>query len=296
MAAPAADAPAPNGLDRVASSTGFNLNLSGVDSGMVAGEQSLEAGEFLMSARATSEVPLTVRGAAKARAQQLCALTPATLGSSRVKAAWRPGGAMIAVASEKDDGLLVQTFSRDGKLVDSHTLGPGKPIWCDWDSSGSSLAILQENVGLFLWDVPGPDTPPGAPATQPLKLCPSITVAASFCMWSKKHPQLAIGTGAGKVIVFNKAEGVMQLHDKKGKHGAAIGCGDWLFDNRLGLASGNRVKISKPLVEKGAKWESHSKFKLSGMLSCVPKRFKDAGAPPGCSRSRSSRRRSSPSA
>ena len=279
MAAPAADAPAPNGLDRVASSTGFNLNLSGVDSGMVAGEQSLEAGEFLMSARATSEVPLTVRGAAKARAQQLCALTPATLGSSRVKAAWRPGGAMIAVASEKDDGLLVQTFSRDGKLVDSHTLGPGKPIWCDWDSSGSSLAILQENVGLFLWDVPGPDTPPGAPATQPLKLCPSITVAASFCMWSKKHPQLAIGTGAGKVIVFNKAEGVMQLHDKKGKHGAAIGCGDWLFDNRLGLASGNRVKISKPLVEKGAKWESHSKFKLSGMLSRVPKKFKDAGAP-----------------
>ena len=37
-------------------------------------------------------------------------------------------------------------------------------------------------------------------------------------------------------------------------------------------------KISKPLVDKGAKWESHSKFKLSGMLSRVPKRFKDAGS------------------
>lgn len=33
----------------------------------------------------------------------------------------------------------------------------------------------------------------------------------------------------------------MQLHEKKGKHGAPVTCGDWLFDNRLGLASGLRV-------------------------------------------------------
>ena len=39
----------------------------------------------------------------------------------------------------------------------------------------------------------------------------------------------------------------MQLHDRKGKHGAPVTCGDWLFDNRLGLASGTRVKISKPV-------------------------------------------------
>ena len=53
--------------------------------------------------------------------------------------------------------------------------------------------------------------------------------------------------------------------------------GDWLFDNRLGLASGTRVKISKPVPEAGAQWESYSKFKLSGMLSRVPRKFKDAG-------------------
>ena len=45
-----------------------------------------------------------------------------------------------------------------------------------------------------------------------------------------------------QVIIFNKAEGVMQLHEKKGKHGAPVTCGDWLFDNRLGLASGLRVQ------------------------------------------------------
>ena len=45
------------------------------------------------------------------------------------------------------------------------------------------------------------------------------------------------------------------------------------------MASGTRVKISKPLPEHGAQWESYSKFKLSGMLSRVPRKFKDAGAP-----------------
>jgi hypothetical protein len=35
----------------------------------------------------------------------------------------------------------------------------------------------------------------------------------------------------------------MQLHEKKGKHGAPVTCGDWLFDNRLGLASGLRVTL-----------------------------------------------------
>ena len=71
----------------------------------------------------------------------------------------------------------------------------------------------------------------------------------------------------------------MQLHAKQGKHGTPVTCGDWMRDNRLGLASGTRVKISKPLTEEGAQWESFSKFKLSGMLSRVPRKFKDAGAP-----------------
>jgi len=61
----------------------------------------------------------------------------------------------------------------------------------------------------------------------------------------------------------------MHLHDKKGSHGSPVTCGDWLADNRLGLASGTRVKISKPFTEQSARWESYSKFKLSGWLSKV---------------------------
>ena len=71
----------------------------------------------------------------------------------------------------------------------------------------------------------------------------------------------------------------MQLHEKKGKHGAPVTCGDWLFDNRLGLASGLRVKISQPIAETASKWESYSKFKLGGMLSRVPRHIRVAGDP-----------------
>ena len=132
-----------------------------------------------------------------------------------------------------------------------HNLGEGGPRWLDWDCRGSSLALMQEGVGIYLWDVPAEGSSGAAPS-QPLRLAPSITCATSFCMWSRKFLQLAIGTSSGKVIIFNKPQGVMQLHDRKGKHGAAVTCGDWLSDNRLGLASGTRVKISKPLPEQGA--------------------------------------------
>ena len=140
---------------------------------------------------------------------------------------------------------------------------PSVPAEIMWGCTGATLALMQEGVGIYLWDVPS--EPNASAPTQPLRLAPTITIATSFCAWSKKFQQLAIGTNAGKVIIFNKPQGVMQLHDRKGKHGAAVTCGDWLVDNRLGLASGTRVKISKPLPEHGAQWESYSKFKLSGI-------------------------------
>ena len=182
----------------------------------------------------------------------------------------------------QDGHCLLTLYSRHSmpKAQEIHNLGPGRPTWLDWDCEGTSLAIMQEGVGIYLWDVQK-EGPAGAgqKPTQPLRLAPSITKDTSFCMWSRKFLQLAIGTMAGKVIIFNKPQGVMQLHDRKGKHGAAVTCGDWLSDNRLGLASGTRVKISKPLAEEAAQWESYSKFKLNGMLSRVPRKFKDAGAP-----------------
>ena len=99
-------------------------------------------------------------------------------------------------------------------------------------------------MGIFLWELKEGD----GRDSQPLKLAPSITVHTSFCAWSRKYQQLAIGTDEGKVIIFNKPQGVMQLHDRKGKHGSPVTCGDWLMDNRLGLASGHRVKVPRSLA------------------------------------------------
>ena len=284
MSTPAASSSAPAPAD----ARKFSLNLSGLQQEMTPGDhvpgsaRKPGSEDFLTTARAHNDEAITVRGAAKVRTVRLAEYGPKRLGASRVKAAWQPGGALLCIASEKDGALLLQTFSRSGSTQHSHNLGPGRPTYCDFDHSGATVAVMQEGMGIYLWDQPyrGPDAPPDeGPPPAPLRLCPSITEATSFCAWSKSHQQLAIGTTTGKVIIFNKAEGVMQLHDKKGKHGAAVTCGDWLSDNRLGLASGNRVKVSQPLPEKGAQWESYSKFKLSGMLSRVPRKFKTAGAP-----------------
>ena len=276
VAAPApapAKAPVTSPPTKQASRLSLNLDK------MAEGEHKLGEADFLTTARAQNEVAITVRGDPRWKAKRILQLKNDVIGKDKVKAAWRPNHNQVAVASEKDGNCLLNLYSRQSmpKPLVVHNLGPGRPAWIDWDCTGATLALMQEGVGIYLWDVPS--EPNASAPTQPLRLAPTITIATSFCAWSKKFQQLAIGTNAGKVIIFNKPQGVMQLHDRKGKHGAAVTCGDWLVDNRLGLASGTRVKISKPLPEHGAQWESYSKFKLSGMLSRVPRKFKDAGAP-----------------
>ena len=54
-------------------------------------------------------------------------------------------------------------------------------------------------AGIYLWDAPAKNNASSVMPSQPLRLAPSITCAATFCMWSKKFLQLAIGTSAGKV-------------------------------------------------------------------------------------------------
>jgi len=262
----------------------FSLNLSGLSASLgeppAEGDHKLGTGDqgILTTPRADQDVAITVRGAPKHKQRKLFKLGPDTLGSGPLKFAWRPGGQMIATASMKDGALLLLLLRRDGAIYNRHTLGDSKCMWLEWDSKGQVLGVHQAGSGIFLWEVPAGDSP-GSELATPMALCPSITTHASFCKWSRVAPQLAIGTQQGKVIIFNKGEGVMQLHEKKGKHGAPVTCGDWLFDNRLGLASGLRVKISQPVAETSAKWESYSKFRLGGMLSKVPKHIRAAGAP-----------------
>jgi len=267
-----------------AGTTGLSLDLSTIPKTTpVEGEHKLDAGATLTTPRAAQEEALTVRGQPKHKQKKLFHIGPDKLGDGRFKFAWRPStaespsGVAMATASLKDGNMVVHLLRRDGSVYNLHTLGSGRCLWLEWESKGMTLGMLQEHAGIFLWDLPSTDAADAL--TVPMSLAPSITTNASFCKWSKVAPQLAIGTHQGKVIIFNKGEGVMQLHEKKGKHGSPVTCGDWLFDNRLGLASGLRVKISQPIAETGSKWESYSKFRLGGMLSKVPRHIRVAGDP-----------------
>ena len=263
-------------MEKQSTASRLSLNLNS----MAEGEHAFAAGDFLTTARAQNEqVAVTVRGDSRMRARRILQLKPSTLGHGETFAAWRPHSLQLVVASERDGDCLLTLYNRATmpKPSETHNLGAGRPLSLNFSTDGNVLAIMQEHIGIYLWKLREEGSTGGAPS-QPLRLASSITKDATFSKWSKRYSQLAIGTKQGKVIIFNEKEGVMQLHDRKGKHGAAVTCGDWMDDNRLGLASGTRVKISKPMTEMGAQWESYSKFKLSGMLSRVPRKF-NATAP-----------------
>ena len=112
-------------------------------------------------------------------------------------------------------------------------------VGCVVRSRHAWSAGLEPARGQLAWSA---DTTPGWLASTGGLHCTTLTRPTLF----SRAPARTVC--AVQVIIFNKPQGVMQLHDRKGKHGAAVTCGDWLSDNRLGLASGTRVKISKPLV------------------------------------------------
>lgn len=166
-----------------ASGSRLSLNLDKMAQGEF--QPAIEGENFLTTARAANEVAITVRGDSKVRAKRILQLLPKMLGGNKVKASWRPNSSQLAVASEKDGHCLLYLFTRASmpKPSEIHNLGPGQPTWMDWDCKGTSLAIMQEGVGIYLWDVA--EESRGGPPSQPLRLAPSITSTTSFCMWSR---------------------------------------------------------------------------------------------------------------
>lgn len=91
------------------------------------------------------------------------------------------------------------------------------------------------------------------------------------------------------MILYNRGAALMQVHERKGRHGTPVTAGEWLDDNRLGMASVRGVKLSKPIPQGGSAWESSAKFRLTGWLSRVPKQKVMRSAPTRLSFSPSSR-------
>lgn len=187
----------------------LNLNaMSAPTAAIATGEKVIGEGATMQSPRATTEAVLGVRGVATMRARPLIILDARELGMSSLQTSWQPRGPLLAVASQNERGLLVQVYDTATRAkIRSHQFGKGAATSCEWDCSGTTLAVTQEGVGIHLWDAGGPSARvrggTGPPSPRPLALAHSSTSNATCATWSRCTAQLAIGTAAGKVGVLS---------------------------------------------------------------------------------------------
>ena len=142
---------------------------------------------------------------------------------------WQPVGNYVAVAS---GNRVIQIFDRYGEVVDDVALtAGGNVLQISWDCDGEVLAILQSgNTAIVMWD-----------AAQRKTLAPLETNMKDLCwmQWSQKGPDLAVGSGKGNLIIFNRR--TMRMNPLLGKHSKKISCGAWNEANQLALASDDKT-------------------------------------------------------
>jgi WD repeat-containing protein 19 len=141
--------------------------------------------------------------------------------------AWHPEGTCVASTG---NSRVVHIFDRRGALVDQ--IVPPHPSVCtalEWDKDGEILAIMQQQSAVVvLWEL----------QTKIKKELVTPVKDLSLLQWSKVGPQLALGTGKGSVVFYNKESGRQTV--AASKHKKRIVCGDWNLDNKFAYASEDR--------------------------------------------------------
>jgi WD repeat-containing protein 19 len=171
-------------------------------------------------------------GGGGGNAQLLFKLNATLPGSGDIKALikWQPDGNFVAIAGSNRQ---VQIFNRYGDVVDDVMLTAGGQILqISWDKDGEVLAILQSgNSAIMIWDA-------AQQKSQPLE-----TNMKDLCwmQWSKMGPELAVGSGKGNLIIYNRQ--TMRMNPLLGKHSKKIACGAWTGwkKNELALASDDKT-------------------------------------------------------
>eukprot|EP00771_Trimastix_marina_P001515 gnl/Trimastix_PCT/2596.p1 GENE.gnl/Trimastix_PCT/2596~~gnl/Trimastix_PCT/2596.p1 ORF type:complete len:1355 (+),score=466.46 gnl/Trimastix_PCT/2596:60-4124(+) len=147
-----------------------------------------------------------------------------------VKFAWHPKDVYLASVGELN---IVHIWNREGKSVMDVPLTTGQCMFLEWDKDGELLAIMQRgSTAILLWDSNSRSTTTLETSMKDL----------SFMCWSRVGPQLAIGTGKGNLIIYNK-QTLRKQATLLGKHTKRITCGAWNAENRLALGSEEK-KIS----------------------------------------------------
>jgi WD repeat-containing protein 19 len=64
----------------------------------------------------------------------------------------------------------------------------------------------------------------------------------SFLCWSRVGPQLAVGSQKGNLLIYNNI--TFKKVPMMGKHTKKITCGAWNLENKLALASQDRMVLN----------------------------------------------------
>ena len=149
-------------------------------------------------------------------------------GRGSVIFSWQPDGNFLATAGCNG---LVHIFGRHGEQVDEIALSTsGQVTALEWDKDGECLAVLQQGNGVIpIWDI----------STRRVTNLETNLKDHTFLSWSKVGPQLAIGTGKGNLLLYNKT--TRKKIPVLGKHPRKITCGGWSSDNQLALGSEDRT-------------------------------------------------------
>ncbi|OQR99725.1 hypothetical protein ACHHYP_04614 [Achlya hypogyna] len=149
-------------------------------------------------------------------------------GVGPVTFAWQPKGHFLATAGKNG---LVHIFDRQGEQYDEIGLDMSTPVLAlEWDRDGNTLAILQSGNGVIpIWDL----------TTRSTHNMDTNMKDPSFIKWSTSGIQLAIGTGKGNLILYNKM--IKKSVPILGKHSKKITCGVWNSDDLLVLGGEDKM-------------------------------------------------------
>ncbi|CAD7939338.1 unnamed protein product [Amoebophrya sp. A120] len=161
--------------------------------------------------------------------KQLFQIGPQFLGSGRVIFAWQPSGNLVAVVGEGQRNVFL--FDRTGSEVVAEiglkALG-ASVTFLEWDPDGELLAILQQGEpAVLLYSV----------ATRRTEVLEVSSRDPSFLTWGKSGVTLAIGTGKGGLLLYNKR--TMKKQTILGKHSKKITSGQWASISGAAGGQGN---------------------------------------------------------
>eukprot|EP01013_Petalomonas_cantuscygni_P015686 TRINITY_DN32571_c0_g1_i1.p1 TRINITY_DN32571_c0_g1~~TRINITY_DN32571_c0_g1_i1.p1 ORF type:complete len:1413 (-),score=393.21 TRINITY_DN32571_c0_g1_i1:294-4532(-) len=155
-----------------------------------------------------------------------------THGKGHVIFAWQKQGNYMATAGHN---RRVNIVDRQGTLYDQFsTEAHGAIIALDWDYTGEVLAVLQkDNTAVTLYTL----------ATKTAQQLDSSMKDLSWLSWSQIGPQLAVGTGKGNLLLYNRK--TLKKTSIVGKHTKKVMSGAWSITNRLALGGEDkRITIS----------------------------------------------------